>query len=137
MSEEAEKRLIFVYNAESGGAFTALKDSLHKTFRKSTYDCNLCKTTFGFFGMKKEWKNFVSDLDVPVEFKKKDKFKFEFLHKDEFNQKYDVKDAKFPSAYLMDKTGLELFINQDEMNAVKSIDELKDLVNNKIDAFNL
>ena len=137
MSEESEKKLIFVYNAESGGAFTALKDTLHKTFRKSTYQCNLCAVTFGAFGMKRDWKNFVNDLDVSVEFKKKDKFKFEFLHKDEFNQKYDVKDAKFPSAYLLDKTGLDLFITQDEMNDVKSIDELKELVNKKIEEFNL
>jgi len=137
MSEELEKKLIFVYNAESGGVFTALKDTLHKTFRKSTYQCNLCAGTFGAFGMKRDWKNFVNDLDVSVEFKKKDKFKFEFLHKDEFNQKYDVKDAKFPSAYLLDKTGLDLFITQDEMNAVKSIDELKELVNKKIEEFNL
>jgi len=137
MSEESEKKLIFVYNAESGGAFTALKDTLHKTFRKSTYQCNLCAVTFGAFGMKRDWKNFVNDLDVSVEFKKKDKFKFEFLHKDEFNQKYDIKDAKFPSAYLLDNTSLDLFITQDEMNAVKSIDELKELVNKKIEEFNL
>ncbi|MFX1380628.1 MAG: hypothetical protein ACFFA4_16215 [Promethearchaeota archaeon] len=137
MSEEDGKKLIFVYNADSGGFFTGLKDTLHKTFRKSTYQCNLCAVTFGVFGMKKEWKNFVNDLDVPVEFKKKDKFKFEFLHKDEFNERYNVADAKFPSAYLLDKSGLDLFINQEEMNAVDSIDELKELVNQKIEKFGL
>ena len=137
MSEEPEKKLVFVYNADAGGFYTGLKDTLHKTFRKSTYQCNLYQVTFGAFGMKKEWKNFVNDLDVPVEFKKKDKFKFEFLHKDEFNQKYDVKDVKFPSAYILDKSGLELFISQDEMNAVKSINELKDLVNKKIEQFDI
>ncbi|MFX1532303.1 MAG: hypothetical protein ACFFBC_14395, partial [Promethearchaeota archaeon] len=60
-----EKKLVFVYNADSGGFITGLKDTLHKTFRKSTYQCNLCQVTFGAFGMKKEWKNFVNDLDVP------------------------------------------------------------------------
>lgn len=137
MSEESQKILIFVYNADSGGFFTGLKDTLHKTFRKSTYECNLCAVTFGAFGMKKDWKNFVNNLDVPVEFKKKDKFKFEFLHKDEFNEKYNIAGAKFPSAYLYDKSGLELFISQDEMNTIKSIEELKELVNKKIEKFNL
>jgi hypothetical protein len=137
MSEDDSKKLIFVYNADSGGFFTGLKDTLHKTFRKSTYECNLCAVTFGAFGMKKDWKNFVNDLDVPVEFKKKDKFEFEFLHKDEFNEKYKIADAKFPSAYLLDKSGFDLFISQDEMNAVKSIDELKELVNQKIAKFGL
>lgn len=137
MIEEDGKKLIFVYNADSGGFFSGFKDTLHKTFRKSTYQCNLCAVTFGAFGMKKEWKTFVNNLDVPVEFKKKDKFKFEFLHKDEFNEKYNVADAKFPSAYLLDKTGLEVFITQEEMNAVKSIDELKELVNQKTENFEL
>ena len=86
MSEPAEKKIVFVYNAESGGAFSALKDSLHKVFRRNNYPCNLCAITFGTFRMKKGWKNFVNNLDAPVEFLKKDKFKFEFLHKDEFNE---------------------------------------------------
>ena len=131
MSEEPEKKLIFVYNADSGGFFTGLKDTLHKTFRKSTYECNLCQVTFGAFGMKKEWKNYVEDLDTPVEFFKKDKFKFEFLHRDEFKDKYVIENAKFPSAYIEAGNGLELFISQEEMNAIKSIDELKDLVEKK------
>jgi len=137
LNEESVAKLIFVFNADSGGLFNAFKDSLHKTFRKSTYECNLCKVTYGFFGMKKEWKNFVNDLDVPVEYMKKDNFKFEFLHRDEFEEKYPVENAKFPSAYLERDTNLTLFISQDEMNAVKEIPELKDLVNKKIEEFNL
>lgn len=137
MNQTLEKKLIFVYNSDAGGAFTALKDTLHKTFRKSTYQCNLCQVTFGAFGMKKEWKNYVDNLEIPVEFKKKDKFQFEFLHRDEFEQQYNVKDAKFPSAYLLDETGLKLFISQDEMNSVKTIDELKDLVDKKLEKFEI
>ena len=79
MNDQNEAKLIFVFNADSGGLFNAFKDSLHKTSRKSTYECNLCKFTYGFFGMKKEWKDFVNGLDVPVEYMKKDHFKFEFL----------------------------------------------------------
>jgi hypothetical protein len=137
MGDEPETKLIFVYNADSGGIFTGLKDTLHKTFRKSTYPCNLCQVTFGVFGMKKDWKNFVNDLDVPIEFKKKDKFRFEFLHKDEFNEKFKVKDAKFPSAYLLENRTLKLFISQKEMNSVEEIDELKNLVIAKIQEFSL
>lgn len=134
--EEAVK-LIFIFNADSGGAWNTLKDSLHKTFRKSTYECNLCQVTYGFFGMKKEWKNFTNDLDVDVEYMKRDKFKYEFLHRDEFQEKYKVKDAKFPSAYIEYEDGLKLFISQEEMNSVKEIPELKELVNERIKEFNL
>ena len=137
LSENVENKLIFVYNADSGGAFTALKDTLHKTFRKSTYQCNLCQDTFGAFGMKKEWKNYVENLDVPVEFKKKDKFKFEFLHRDEFEEKCFVENAQFPSAYYWDGAGLQLFISQNEMNTIRSIDDLKNLEDIKLEEFGL
>ena len=87
--------------------------------------------------MKKDWKNFVSDLESPDESKTTDEFSVVFLHRDEFKSEHDLKNAKFPSAYVETDKGLELFINQDELNAVKSIDELKDLVNNKIKEFQL
>ena len=132
MNEENKKQIIFIYNANSG-VVISIKDFFHKAFRKSTYQCNLCAVTFGAFGMKKEWKDFVSDLDVPVEFIKKDKFTFEFLHKDEFTEKYSLTDAKFPSAYLKKDSLLKLFISQDEMNSVETIDELKALVNKRLE----
>ncbi|TFG01754.1 MAG: hypothetical protein EU539_13715 [Promethearchaeota archaeon] len=135
--DEGKTKLIFIYNADSGGPIAGLKDTLHKTFRKSTYECNLCQVTFGAFGMKKDWKKFVDNLDTPVEFMKKDKFKFEFLHKDEFEDKYLIKNAEFPCAYVERDNKLELFISQDEMNAIKSIDELKELVSKKIKQFSL
>lgn len=132
MNEISKVKLIFVYNADAGGFFSGIKDTLHKTFRKSTYQCNLCAVTFGAFGMKKEWKNYVNNLDAPVEFFKKDKFKFEFLHKDEFEEKYLIKDAKFPSAYIIKEGRLELFITQDEMNVIKSIEELKEIIDERL-----
>ena len=85
--------------------------------------------------MKKDWKNFVGNLDTPVEFMKKDKFKFEFLHKDEFEDKYIIENAKFPSAYIETENGMEVFIPQKEMNAVKDIEELKQLVNTKLESY--
>ncbi len=136
MSDDKEKKLIFIYNATSG-TLTGIKDYFHKAFKKSTYQCRLCAVTYGAFGMKKEWKNFTKDLDVPVDFMKKDKFSFEFLHKDEFKEKYNINNAKFPSAYLETESGLELFITQDEMNFIKSIDELKTLVIKKVEEFAL
>jgi len=87
--------------------------------------------------MKKEWKKFVNNLDVPVESMGRDYFDTEFLHRDEFDEKYNLKDAQYPSAYLEGSEGLRIFISQDEMNAVKDIPELKDLASKKIKEFNL
>ncbi|MHA1350227.1 MAG: hypothetical protein ACTSPZ_05240 [Promethearchaeota archaeon] len=120
MSEKKNK-LIFIYNADSG-LLNTVKDFWHKALRPSTYQCNLCQTTFGSFGVKKEWKSFISTLEVDTE----------FLHKDEFLEKYDVQDAKYPSAYLLEGGVLRLLISQEEMDKVTTTTEMEDLVSSKI-----
>lgn len=130
-------KLIFVFNADTSTKWQGFKETLHKTFKPSTYDCNLCAVTYGAFGMKKEWKKFVSNIDVPVESMGRDIFDTEFLHRDEFDKKYKLKDALYPSAYVEDGEGIRIFISQDEMNAVKDIPELKALVEAKIKEFKL
>ena len=121
MSENNENKLIFVYNADSG-LINTVKDFWHKALRPSTYQCNLCQTTFGTFGAKKEWKSFISDLGIDSE----------FLHKDEFVEKYDVKDAKYPSAYILKNGNLTVFITQEEINEVTTITEMEELVSSKL-----
>ena len=121
MSENNENKLVFVYNADSG-LINTVKDFWHKALRPSTYQCNLCQTTFGTFGAKKEWKSFISDLGIESE----------FLHKDEFVEKYDVKDAKHPSAYILKNGNLTVFITQEEMNEVTTITEMEELVSSKL-----
>jgi hypothetical protein len=121
LSENNNDRLIFIYNADSG-ILNTLKDFWHKTLRPSTYQCNLCQTTYGTFGVKKEWKSFVNELEIDSE----------FLHKDEFLEKYDVKDAKYPSAYILKNGNLTLFISQEEMNKVASLTEMENLVSSRL-----
>ena len=121
MSEKNNDKLIFIYNADSGLVNT-VKDFWHKALRPSTYQCNLCQTTFGAFGAKKEWKSFINDLGIESE----------FLHKDEFLEKYDIIDAKYPSAYIMRNGNLNLFISQEEMNTVATLNEMEDLVSSKL-----
>jgi hypothetical protein len=72
--------------------------------------------------MKKGWKNFIQNLEIETE----------FLHRDEFEEKYEIKDAKYPSAYIQENSNFTLFITQDEMNKVKSLEEMEDLVSKKI-----
>ncbi|MHA1478922.1 MAG: hypothetical protein ACTSPU_12065, partial [Promethearchaeota archaeon] len=74
------------------------------------------------FGAKKEWKSFINDLGINTE----------FLHKDEFLEKYDIKDAKYPSAYILKNGNLTLFISQKEMNKVTTLTEMEDLVSSKL-----
>ncbi|MCK5559836.1 MAG: hypothetical protein KAJ51_04560 [Thermoplasmata archaeon] len=113
--------LIFVYNAESGFV-NMLEDYLHKEIKPSTYQCNLCAVTYGSLGMRRDWKNFINGLDVPTE----------FLHRDEFYEKYKLKDFQFPAAFLKKGSEIELFITHEEINNCKSLDELIELVTIKV-----
>ena len=123
---DLELKLIFIYNADSG-PISLMKDFFHKVLKPSTYECNLCAVSFGNFGMKKEWKNYIDNLDVPAE----------FLHRDQFIKQYDVKNAQFPSAYLKTDSKLELFISQDEMNELQSVEELIRIVIKKLREMNV
>ncbi len=120
-----DKKLVFIYNADSG-LINAVKDYFHKKRSPETYQCNLCMQTFGAISMKKDWKNYVNNLDIPAE----------FLHKDEFEKKYaeqvPIHEVKYPSAYFKNGSNMNLFVSQDEMNAVKSLDELKDMISRKL-----
>jgi hypothetical protein len=124
MGDKKKECLVFIFNADSG-AINSVKDFFHKMVKPSTYECNLCAVTFGNFGMKKEWAEYISGLE--------DEVNIEFLHRDEFEEYYpEVKDAKYPSAYIEKPNGLDIFISQEEMNNVESVEELKKLVNQRL-----
>jgi hypothetical protein len=116
-----ERRLIFVYNADSG-LLNSLKDAVHKAFSPSTYPCRLCGLTFGAVSMKPVWRGFVEGLDLPVE----------FLHRDEFRERYNPEEVGYPSAYVEENGFLRAFISMDEMNRLDSLEELMDLVEDRL-----
>jgi hypothetical protein len=119
-----DKKLVFVYNADSD-VISLVKDFWKKILRPSSYQCRLCGVTYGAFSMKKDWKKFINNLNIDTE----------FLHRDEFEKKYDLKDAKYPSAYLHQDGKLTLLISQEEMNSVMDLDEMEALVLSKINNF--
>jgi hypothetical protein len=115
--EDKGLSLVFVYNADSG-LLNALNDGILKILSPDSYDCRLCGLTFGVMSMKSPWRTFISGLGVPVE----------FLHRDEFQERYVLKDAEFPSAYIIEGEELKTFISMEEMNGLGSLEELMDFV---------
>ncbi|MBE9044265.1 GTPase [Pleurocapsales cyanobacterium LEGE 10410] len=104
-------KLIFVYNADSGLANT-LMDIGHKVISPQTYECNLCDLTFGVFKEQKKWK----------EFREKSNTEMEFLHRDEFEQKYGKK-FDYPLILKQDDE-LSVMVSQAELNQIQTLDEL-------------
>ena len=115
--------LVFVYNADSGFVNTLL-DIGHKIVSPKTYACNLCAITHSTFSMRDEWKRFVDDLKLPIE----------FLHRDELSSQYGIHGADLPAVFRKTDNGLEVWISHEEINRCRSLDELKRLVGQKLQA---
>jgi hypothetical protein len=114
--------LLFVYNAD-GGLFNLAFDVAHKIFSPKTYNCNLCAVTHGAFGMKDEWRQYLKTLETPVE----------FLHADEFKARYQIKNIqKLPAIFKLENGELKLAINSDAVNACRSVNDLKRIINAQI-----
>jgi len=113
-------QLIFVYNANSD-MFSVVKDYWHKLLLPSTYPCNLCALTWGAVSMKSEWRQFINKLDTEVV----------FMHKNEFIRQYGL-DTKFPAAFMKIGEQLTDFIDAGEMDKLKSLEELKNLISEKM-----
>lgn len=111
-------KLLLVYNADSG-FLSSLKDAAHKTVSPSTYECNLCKITYGPIFMKDEWNAFLESLPYEVE----------FLHRDEFRQQYfALKDESLPAMFVIENAHVSVAISAARMNAAHSIEDLTALV---------
>ncbi|MHB8741800.1 MAG: hypothetical protein ACYC9L_01630 [Sulfuricaulis sp.] len=113
--------LVFVYNADSGLANTLL-DICHKIVSPQTYNCNLCLLTHATLNMRREWKEFVEQLGVSVE----------FLHRDELSRQYEIHDVALPAVFRKTDGRLQELIDRDQIDDCHSLDELKRLVEQKL-----
>ncbi len=113
-------KLVFVYNADSG-LINTLIDIGHKAISPQTYECNLCGLTFGLVGEHKQWKKFREESNTEME----------FLHRDEFEQKYSRK-FEYP-VILKEDNDLSVMISQAELNEIKTLDELRAQVERLMD----
>ena len=118
MTDAVEPKIVFVYNADSG-VFNALTDAAHKILSPQTYPCSLCALTHSALGMRREWKQFLDGLGVPLE----------FLHADELRARHPAAaGVPLPAVFRRRGEGLEVFVGAEEINACRSGDELKQLI---------
>ena len=114
----SNETLIFVYNAESG-LLNTLGDISHKILSPATYNCPLCALTHSYFSMRKEWSGFLEHLTLQTE----------FLHRDEFLEKYHQIDSEPPFVLHYSGDQLSLIMDRTSIescdNLVEFIDKLK------------
>lgn len=115
-----KQQLIFVYNANSD-LFSMVSDFAHKMISPSTYECHLCRLTYGNFFVKKQWKSFIDALSIETI----------FLHKDQFEKQYKLESA-LPAIYLKRNKTIKEIITKQEINSCGTVEQLKNLVTQKL-----
>jgi hypothetical protein len=113
--------IVFVYNADSG-LFNTVSDIAHKIFSSATYACQLCALTHSNFGMRKEWKEFLGNLDAELE----------FLHADELKERYPAQRAELPAILKRENERMEILIDKDEINRCHTLNDLQRLIASKL-----
>lgn len=113
--------IVFVYNADSG-IFNTVSDIAHKIFSPETYSCNLCAITYGNFGIRAEWKEYLESLEADLE----------FLHRDELSEKYGIAEISLPAVLLKKGAVCEEWISADEIATYSSVDDLKRIISERL-----
>lgn len=113
--------IILVYNAW-GGIYPGIVDFVHKEFFPKSYPCNLCYQTFGTFGMKEEWKQFLDSLPL----KKTE------LYKDNFQRKYKPENLQLPVIMISNGRNVQILTSAEEINQCTSLQQIKELVKSKL-----
>lgn len=110
------RKLIFVYNADSG-FFNVVSDIAHKITSPETYQCKLCSLTHGYFKLKDQWRQFLNTTD-------KD---FVFYHRDEFEKRYGAQDEPLPAVFVETDNGIEVLINREKIETLVNLQQLIEL----------
>lgn len=118
----AGKRLIFVYNADSG-FFNTVADIAHKITSPETYECELCALTHDTFSINRQWKQFLEETDLD----------FQFLHRDEFRKKHPEQGEVLPAIFVEKTDGLEVLIGKEQLQALTDVQQLIGLIRTHCD----
>ena len=105
--------IAFVYNADRG-LFNTLTDVAHKLLSPSTYACNLCSITHSPVGMRKQWRSFLEELGLPLE----------FFHRDERNALGLDPQIQLPVILTRRGDHYDVLVGAARINAASSMQEL-------------
>ena len=109
--------LIFVYNADSG-LYNTLADAAHKVFAPSSYSCNLCQVTYGWFTERRDWRDFIANLGAETE----------FLHRDQFRRRFPQLDFALPAVLHLSNGQPKVCIDAARLTACRELEDLIGLV---------
>jgi len=115
--------LIFVYNCDRGN-LSAIKDYAQKLSSDKAPECNLLALISSPVGIKKGWKRYIQELGIPAR----------FLHKDEYEEEFGALLTPLPAVFLHIQKTRILLISADELDRIRTLEDLIALVNQKTGA---
>ena len=121
MSNERPK-IIFVHDEDSG-FLNSIKDVARNLVKKRNGQCSLCKMLLKGKNSQRNWQEFTWTLKVD----------FEYMLRDHFLQQFHRNDG-FPVVFLVTGDAMTVLISKEKMDAVKDIQELEDLVIDRLDS---
>jgi len=119
-SDATEKTILFLYNAEDDFP-SIVEDFIHKSISPNTYPCQLCKLTYGTFYKKKQWREFLSNLNYS--------YKFVYRNND-VNINYH--GNQYPIILFGNLENNEVLVSTDELNACQTVEDLIEIIINKL-----
>lgn len=118
------KRLIFVYNGDSG-LVNSVMHLLHKKFSPATYDCQLCMLVYDGVQMNKGWLDFIAGLGLETR----------YLHRDSFVAEFGSRQDGYPALYVQGEQTLTLLLAPAEFQTQQSLEALMSLVGDAVRPF--
>jgi hypothetical protein len=115
------KALVIVYNLDSG-VLPTIKDYAGFESSPRTDHCTLYVKTSSPVGMKKEWKRFIKDLDIPAR----------FMNRNEFSSEFGTGLTTFPAILVQSGKDLSLVASTDEINQCTTLEDLISLVRRRL-----
>ncbi len=106
-------RLLFVYNADSG-LFNTMADAAHKILSPQTYQCDLCRITYGWFQERSDWRDFIDGLGIDCT----------FLHRDQFQARYPDHPIELPAILCLDDDAPRVCVHAQTLAECEDIDAL-------------
>jgi hypothetical protein len=117
-----QKTLLFVYNRDSGEVQPPKNYSTGKGVAAAADSCTLSRVTLSPVGVKKNWKRFLKDLDIPLR----------FLNRDEFVPEFGQREVSFPAVFVQTGDDLQVLISAEELARCQDLSDLIRLVKERV-----
>ena len=105
--------LVFVYNAKNDFVSKTL-DFAHKIISPNTYQCDLCSLTYGKFGIKKEWENYLKSIKYP----------HQFMYVNEFKKSFPQVEQSLPAIFWQQNKELKVIFSTNDFTQIQSVNQL-------------